>query len=260
MTIKLSEILNGYLYDFVKNLDDMDFFNKVVQFDDDPNNVATGEATFIFAGPPVLNPPTKFPGAGGDIKKYLKPIGAVQQYSLQVGKQIIPFNELGSCLKRHATGTGMYSASFARVLSRHSDIRYAFYSWLKDFVKLEHGGDDSIELALLPGETASDRGRHFVGTESEIFRIPFGILCITGSAGGDAIHVEYLERCFYQGGGKAAVAGNTMIVPNASISVTRPVAFVDSNGSNLLTLRDRSLLADNKKQGYVLLDAFKSIV
>ena len=41
---------NGYLYDTTKGLTDYDFVNKNVQFDEDPNNVASGEATILFAG------------------------------------------------------------------------------------------------------------------------------------------------------------------------------------------------------------------
>lgn len=238
---KVSEILSGFLYNTTKSLLDIDFFNKVMQFDDDASNVASGEATFIFAGPPILDSKGM---QGKAITKYLRPVGAVQQYSLNEGKQIVPFPELGSKLKRYASGITQYSANLARVLTVHSNIDYALYSWLPQFMADFHptsGG--KVLLAVAPGANGS---QHWVSKESEIYLIPFGLLCISGTAGGEIIHAEYLERCFIQGGGNAKAAGSPLIVDNVGILVTRPIAFTDKEGKSLLTatsLAQKSLTA-----------------
>jgi hypothetical protein len=157
----------------------------------------------------------------------------VQQYSLNEGKQIVPFSELGSKLKRYASGITQYSASLARVLTVHSNLDYSLYSWLPNFLKneVEGGGDGQILLAIPPGANGQTQ---WVSKESEIYLIPFGLLCISGTAGGDVIHAEYLERCFIQGGGNAKAAGSPLIVDNVGIMVTRPVPFAAASGASLL--------------------------
>lgn len=238
MANSVQNLLKDYLYDYVGSAANLNFFDKVVQFDDDPNSVASSEATFIFAAPPVMNPQTPFKGSITDL---IVPIGAVQQYSLQIGKQIIPFSELGSCLKRHVAGVGMYSASFSKVLTKHSDLKYAFYSWLNPFLKAHYGGDTELSLAVLPAakdttDTANiSIQRQYVGSESELFKIPFGIVAVTGTASGEVVNMTYLERCHYQGGGVGVTAGNTMIVPSASITVTRPLPFANKKGQPLVS-------------------------
>lgn len=260
MATNVSDILQGYLYDTVTTLDNMDFFNKVVQFDDDSNRVASSDATFLFAGPPVLNPKNGW-GSGGaqnqildvadgsitgaastlsGISKYLRPIGAVQQYSLSQGRQVIPFTELGSRLKRHVVGSGMYNATMARVLTRSSNLKAALYSWLPDFLAGEGiAVDRKLTLAVAPSVVWDKTKRpwehyNWVGMESEILSIPFGLLAITGTAGGDAIHMEYLERCYMPAFSNGFNAGSPMIASNVQIMVTRPVPFTNSNGEALI--------------------------
>lgn len=233
MATNISDVLSGFLYDTVTSLSNMDFFNKVVQFDDDPSRVATGDATFLFSGPPVLKPggygPKEKP-----VHELLKPVGAVQSYVLNEGRQIVPFSELGSKLKRYAAGQTQYSASMARVLTKSGNLDYALYSWLNDWL-VNVMGDTSgaLNLAIPPG---ANNDQQWVSKESDIYLIPFGLLAITGTAGGQIIHMEYLERCFIQGGGNSKAAGNPLVVDNVSILVTRPVPFVNDLGETLFSL------------------------
>jgi hypothetical protein len=253
MAGNVSDILKGYLHKTVTRLVEADFFNRVVQFDEDPGNVASSDATFIFAGPPVLNPEKGWanevikttggaivdPGGAG-IYQFLRPIGAVQQFSLQQGRQVIPFTELGSRLKRQVVGSGQYSANLARVLSRSTNLKASLYSWLPKFMKLKQPSmSPELALAVTPSVVMDKKGRyweHFqwIGMESEIFNLPFGLLCITGTAGGNFVHAEYLERCYMPNYSKGVSAGSAMIVENASIMVTRPVAFTTLNNDSLI--------------------------
>lgn len=252
----VSDILSGFLYDTVTDLTNMDFFNKVVQFDDDPSRVATGDATFLFAGPPILHPKNGF-GSGVSIKDLLRPVGAVQQYSLNEGKQIIPFSELGSKLKRYAAGQTQYSASMARVLTKYGNLDYALYSWLHPWLTLVMKKDPTITLAIAPGATGD---RQWVSKESDIYLIPFGLLAITGSAGGQIIHMEYLERCFIQGGGNSKAAGNPLVVDNVSILVTRPIPFTNANGETLFsTTSGYELRQETSSTTYTLADPDEAV-
>lgn len=223
-----AQVVNNFLYETTTSLTNIDFWERVMQYDNDATSIASGEATALWAGPPVFRPQ----GLNGiDFTKFLTPIGGVQNYNLNEGQQVIPFPELGSRIKRHVVGGGQYSASLGRVLVLHSDIGYSCYSWIP--ILLSGGSkttDVELELALPPGVNGD---RHFVTMESDIFGIPFGLLAVTGSANGDLIHCEYLERCYFASGGYARSAGQPMVVESVGITVTRPVAFVNSKGDNL---------------------------
>lgn len=231
MATAVNNVLKGFLYDVSKTLDDLNFYDKVVQFDDDANGVASSEATFVFSGPPVakssyaidttLNPDATLASSG--ILSMLTPIGAVQQISVNEGKQIIPFRELGSKLLRQAAGPTQYSGSMSRVLSMHSNLKFSLYEWL---FKLYPNG---ISLTRAP----SDNNTHFIGLESEIFAIPFGLLILVGSAGGKVIQAEYLEKCHIVNAGSSKQVGNTLIVDNVSFTVSRSVPLLTS--ANLIS-------------------------
>lgn len=227
----VSQVVNNFLYDQVQDLTGIDFWNKVMQFDNDATSIASGEATFLFAVPPVFKPAYLLGGKSVPISDLAVPIGGVQSYNLNEGKAVMPFPELGSRLKRVVTGSGQYSAGLGRVLALHSDLYYSCYSWVPVFMNNGAKNKDvELQLAMPPGVNGQ---RHFVTMESDIFGIPFGLLCISGTAGGDVIHVEVLERCYFQGGGGNRVAGQPLVTESVSIYVTRPVPFVDSEGNNM---------------------------
>lgn len=273
MSTDISELLGDFLYPIAKNFGstggDLDMFNKHVQFTADGNNFASSEATLLFSGPPVLRPASLNQTGSvtnniSSFERYLEPIGAAQQYSLQQGGTIIPFSELGSRLKRHARGTGMYSAQIAAVHTRHSDLKWRLYGWLYEYLRNHQAikgqaQDAKLDLGFHPGAqtpgtgdtsalgTKADFFRQWVGLESELFNIPFGLLCITGTAGGKIVHIEYLEDCVIQGSGVGLTAGNPMVVPSISIQVNRPVAFIDSSGNTLLSGANLEALRNLKK-------------
>jgi hypothetical protein len=55
MTDKLDDLTKGYLVSSGKRLKEHDFFSRppYFAFDSNPNDIAVGEASFIFAGPPA---------------------------------------------------------------------------------------------------------------------------------------------------------------------------------------------------------------
>jgi len=240
-----SQLMANFLYETTTGLNDIDFWNKTMQFDNDATSIASGEATAIYATPPVFKS-----YASIDFSKFCVPIGGAQNYSLNEGMQTIPFPELGSVIKRTIIGSTNYSASISRLLTLHSDLYYSCYSWLPGFMhaitkgSVDNTKDLILDLAQPPGESGH---RHFVSMDSELLKLPFGLLCVTGSASGDVIHVEVLERCYIQGGGASRAAGNPMVIDGCSISVTRPVPFINSSGSSTFPIKELS-----KKQAYTL--------
>lgn len=229
----ISELLKNLnmLYDTTKSTNDIDFFNKLVQFEDDPNNVASADATIIFSGPPVYS---RIGSAGADLGSALVPIGAVQGFNESETNGIMPFAEIGSRLKRTAASQAQYQLSLQRVLSYHSNLRYACYAWLPKLA-----GGEAVDVRLLPNEPQSSTGdatgvgqvsgAHFTTFESDIFRLPFGLLLATMTANGKLVSREYYERCQLLNAGKSVAAGQPMIQESVSIYAVRKVPAPDIN-------------------------------
>jgi hypothetical protein len=225
--MKVSQVLSKFLYDTTTNLLNMDFFNKVVSFDNSPANVGSGESSLLLAGPPVLDAVVNA-GAGKNIQDLLIPIGAAQGIQFSESQAVTPFKEIGSTLDRQAIGATNYSLGLSRVLTAYGNLEYSLYSWLYPWLP---ENDKTLELTIAPG--VNDE-RHFTSNESELFYIPFGLLLITGTAGGSVVTAEYMERCFIAAGGAGKSAGNPLIVQQVNIIVTRPVLFTTSAGDSLL--------------------------
>lgn len=225
---------NGLLYDkYTKVADTHDFFNKVVQMDDDPNNVASAEATLLFSGPPVFG---KVPGGGAGapnaaalatFASFLVPIGAVQGFQESETPNMTPFPEIGSRLKRYAIGMSNTQVSMSKVLTYHSNLRHALYAWIANLpaanavdsfiLKPGQGRGNEVGANQVAGAT------HFTTLESDLFRVPFGLMLATVSAGGVVICKEYYEKCYVANAGKAVQAGQAMIMENVALTVTRKI-------------------------------------
>ena len=172
----------GLLYDAVTKPVEYDYQNKVVQFDDDPNRVASGEATILFSGPPVLakiGKQTLVKGqlpAAFDIGEYIVPIGAVQGFQDSETPNIVPFPEIGSRLKRYAVGMATYQVSMSRVITLHSNLRNALYAW----IALQPGAQP-LDYISPPGELGDDEAGiqrapaqgngHLITSESDLILV-----------------------------------------------------------------------------------------
>lgn len=215
--VTVSEFLknNGLLHNATTGVNDYDFFHKVVQFDDDPNTVASGEATILFSGPPVLNPATPYPGNG--IADLLVPVGSVQGFQDSEQPNVTPFREMGSRLKRFAVGAAEYQVSISKVQTYHSNLRNALYAWL---TKMTNAPDQFI---MAPSVNNAPGNAHLITMESDLFRLPFGMFLATITAGGNYVVGEYFERCLLLNAGKSVQAGQALIQEQVSIAVTRKV-------------------------------------
>lgn len=227
----ISDLLKdvGALYDVSSDTTNIDPWNQMVQFEDDPNKVASGDTTIAFSGPPVL---AKAPG--GDVSKLLVPIGALQGFNDNSTNGIAQFPEIGSRLKRAARGQGNYQLSIQRVLSHHSNILYALYAWLAN----TPGVNQAWDLHVAPGESkrpdkgdtgtrATTPSPHWTTFESEIFGVPFGMLLATVSGDGTIISREYWERIFVMNHGKQVGAGQPLIQEGVSLIAARKIPADD---------------------------------
>lgn len=226
----LSDLLKSVnaLYGVTTNTTNVDPWNQMVQFEDDPNKVASGDTTIAFSGPPVFSRVPSTNGSGGDITQFLVPIGALQGFNDNSTNGIAQFSEIGSRLKRAARGQGTYPLSIQRVLSHHSNILYACYAWLASPGAVALGINTDLEFRVFPGETkrpdkVAGNSPHLTTFESELFGLPFGMLLATVSGDGTVISQEYWERIFVMNHGKQVGAGQPLIQEGISMVASRKV-------------------------------------
>ena len=148
------------------------------------------------------------------------PIGLVQQASAQEAQQNLMYGEIGSAIKRRAKGDTQYSGTLSRVFTTHSDLKYACYKWMKSFLNGEQ-----IRLLRRPAPKGS---AHFVGLESDLYQIPFGLVVVYGNARGEFLKAEFWEKCEFINVGKSIQVQNVMLIDNAAISVLRKVPIMDN--------------------------------
>jgi len=205
----------------------LDFANKFVQFNDDPLRVASGEASILFAGPPILGKPA------GDFASLLMPIGGVQGIQDGGTANVVPYREVGSKLKRAARASADYRISIGKVVTWHSNLLHAFYSWIPKLTSKTTTSKE-LEMLLAPGSPNAGGGSdstekkevglgHWINLDSDIFAVPFGCLFLTVTGGGEILSQEYWERCLIADLGKTTGAGQPMIQEQVSLIVGRKV-------------------------------------
>lgn len=226
---EVKNLMTGFLNKFSTSLADLDYFNKPIEFDDDPNNVATGENIIVLSGPPVLQlsytDASKSNAKDKSIVSFLSLMGAVQALTINTGKQVIPFRELGSKITRQVSGPTQYSGSIASVLTKTNNLKYKLYKWLFKAYP------DGINFVRTPGGLGKF-AKHFVGLESDLYAIPFGLLVMVGAASGEIIQSQYLEKCHVINEGTSYQAGQALIADNLSFSIGRSVPIHTVAGNN----------------------------
>lgn len=209
-----------------------DFFNNVVQFDDSPNLVASGEASLLFSGPPLYPDSQGGMGKGGnaqDIQSMLVPIGTVQGIQDAGTNGVVPFREVGSKIKRFARASADYRVTIGKILTYHSNLAHAFYAWMAQGTAASENAKMTYGLRPGMGSGADVESKHLFVLDSELFSIPFGLCLVTVTGGGTKCSVEYWEKCLIADYGKSIGAGQPMIQEQVSITMARKVA---ANGLN----------------------------
>jgi hypothetical protein len=214
----INTALQKYLYQVATTASELNFFNKVVEFNSDPNDTVSAEASLLMVTYPTVNALATISSSGetSRIAEHLFLLGGVMNFSPNESKQVVPVKEIGSSRKRLVPGPTQYSASLTRLLTAHSNIKYALYQWLFKI-------SNSMKLVRAPGP---NNGVHFSGLESEIYKIPFGIINLKATAGGDVIGADFLERCFISSFSVGLTAQSPVVAENINIMITRIVPIM----------------------------------
>lgn len=206
--------LQAFLYDVATTAANTNFFKKVIEFNNDPNDTASTEASLLLVTKPTLKSFEQVNANNFSSEVFL--LGGVMNFSPNESKQIVPIKEIGSARKRLVPGPTQYSASLSRLLTGHSNVRYALYQWLFKLNK-------TLSLVRAPGP---NNNSHFSGFESEIYKIPFGMINLKATAGGDVIGADFLERCFLTSVNIGQSAQSPVIAENISFMITRIIPVI----------------------------------
>lgn len=223
--------LKGLLSQTVNGPNGLDMHNKVVAFDEDPTGITTPEGSYLFSCPPILD-------SIADLSKVMCPIGAVQGFQWNEAPGLVQFPEVGSKRKRAAKSSGQYSANCAQVNTRFQNLKFACYAWVPKVL-----GADSLDLAIAPGNPDEAVGGtagsnkingHWISTESEIFMVPFGLVLLEFSAGGELVTKMFFERGYIANAGSGLTAGQAMIIDNCAFTFDRIVPLWDGKRDRLV--------------------------
>lgn len=178
---------------------------------------ATPDSTALFAGP------ARFTGITGAAS--LTPIGMVDGVNLSQDGQVARLFEIGSNRSYFTRGKTISSVSFSRMLADTS-------SMIKVFSQNARTAFESTTGVYNEGFSAAganDDANVFLNFDSEITGIPFGVMLLFKTRGGDQttrgniLAAVYLEYCMFNNLSLGVNSGSPVIQEGVSISFDRVV-------------------------------------
>lgn len=183
--------------------------------------------TLILAGPPrysQLDPtPTPVTGASGSADKFgteygLLPIGMVQQISFQQSKPTQPLMAVGSGRSFFTSGKAQTSWTAARLWVKGPNLLKVMYAWSRR-TKDKGGKDLSTKLqpaAMNDIAAVDDADDFYTNLDSELYYMPFGMMCLFRDKVHDYLGAFYVELCMIGNWGSSVTAGSSQIMESVS--------------------------------------------
>jgi hypothetical protein len=235
--------LTKFFHDAYKQITEADFYKKHVEFQNDPNQIASSEATIIGATCPVWSKYSSYVNSFTNMDpKYpaILPLGAVMNFSLQEVLNNIPTPEIGSKIKRVIFGKANYSIQISKLLTQHANIVRSLYHWIYA-LKLE----TNLEFPT----TTGPNNHHIIGMESDLFNYPFGLVFGFYTAGGKLISIAFAENNFIMSTGNTLEASGGFIVDGLSIMTSGVYTGIyDVNENKVVTIGNGEFPDTQKKQ------------
>lgn len=174
---------------------------------------ATPDTTVMFAGP------ARFTGIGGNTSDLL-PIGLVDGIQFQNSPQLQRLYEIGSNRSFFTRGKSAPTLSFSKMLADQNNILAALaknaYHPETNSEGPKAGGADSPNPDIM------------LNLDSEYFAVPFGIMLLFKTRGGNGgsgkiLSASYLEYCMFSGHQFSVAAQAPVIMENVGIEFDRVV-------------------------------------
>lgn len=175
---------------------------------------ASPDATLLFAGP------ARFTGLGSGTVDLI-PIGLVDNMSMQSDNGLMRLFEIGSARSFFVRGKQTHSISLSKLLADQSNI-------LNALSKAAYRPNMAIDGSRAAGPT-SPNADIMMNIDSEYFSVPFGLLLLMKTRGGNTdgygkvLTALYLESCMFQNYSFSVASTQPVIAENVSIQYDRPV-------------------------------------
>lgn len=174
---------------------------------------ATPDTTVLFAGP------ARFTGLGGNTAELL-PIGLVDSVQYQNSPQLQRLFEIGSNRSFFTRGKSAGTISFSKMLADQQNI-------LRALTNNAYRPEMNIDGPKAPGAD-SPNPDIMMNLDSEYFAVPFGIMLLFKTRGGNGgngkiLSASYLEYCMFSGYQFSIAAQAPVIAENVGIEFDRMV-------------------------------------
>lgn len=179
---------------------------------------ATPDSTAVFAGP------ARFTGIAGSTD--IIPVGMVDGISLSEDGQVARLFEIGSNRSFFTYGKTICSVGFSRMLADTPSILKVFTQISR--AKFAEAGVDVYNSGF-SAAGASPEANAFLNFDSEAMKVPFGIMLLFKTRGGDmatrgkVLSAVYLEYCMFNNLNLGVNSGSPVIQEGVSISFDRVV-------------------------------------
>lgn len=173
---------------------------------------ASPDSTALFAGP------ARYTGLNNGAADLI-PIGLVDNIAYQNGAQLMRLFEIGSNRSFFTRGKSAPVLSMSKVLADQSNI-------LAALSKAAYRPKMATDGQSAPGAEGS---QIMMNLDSEFFAVPFGLLLVMKTRGGNAdgygkaLAALYLEYCMFEGYSFQIASQQPVIAENIQIQFDRPV-------------------------------------
>ncbi|MEM5810440.1 MAG: hypothetical protein QXP66_00895 [Candidatus Aenigmatarchaeota archaeon] len=208
-------------------LTDWDFENFHVDLRLDPTLFISSDSTLVAAGPRSFS-----------TSLVVYPIGVIENFSMNEGRQLQRIYEIGSALSYFVVGRALGSITIAQVYFNGPALVSALYAAFKivdkknpslEILPLVEGNEtNEIKVNTMPGKALTkdpyrNRGFYAATLFSDLFRHPFGLLLYHRDSVGNPVGGLYFENAYVSGRQLATTAGAIVIAEGVGIEYTKSI-------------------------------------
>lgn len=176
---------------------------------------ATPDSTILFGGP------ARFTALDTNNSSALIPIGLADNISFSTSPQLARLYEIGSNRAFFTRGKTISQITFQRMLADQANI-------LNILTQASYRDTSQMMMDGQSGPSSDTNPNVMMNLDSEYFSVPFGILLVFKTRGGNngngkVLSAVYLEYCMFSGYNFNVASQSPVIVDGVSIEFDRPV-------------------------------------
>lgn len=210
--------------------------------------------TLILAGPPRYSQLDAKAFSNAAVPGLL-PLGMVQQISFQQSKPTQPLMAVGSGRSFFASGKAQTAWSAARLWVNGNNLLRSMYAWKGKVTALDPSKMDDPASVGTNGEDDA----YYINLDSELYYMPFGMMCLFRDKVHDYLGAFYVELCMISSWAASVSAGQSQIMEQVSGMADRilPISL-SSVGAQSYTNREAAAAIVGLTTGSLTSDALNA--